>query len=443
MKITVKLPWLIWGGTTLLLVFYLSDQLLSDDKTLFLPGQTTSGHYQIELKCAACHGESFSDAEVMQKNCVGCHAEELKAVKDSHPKSKFTDPRNANRVKVLDARYCVTCHVEHKPEITLEMGLTQPQGYCIKCHEDVADDRPSHAGMEFTSCASAGCHNYHDNRALYEDYLVAHAREPETRQVTEMPVINVHEGYYQQHKDARPLTSQEADAPPGFLGDDKLKHDWSISSHASAGINCSGCHNDGIAKPWIEKPTHAQCQACHKIEVKGFLEGKHGMRLKADLPPMRPELARITLNPDKAKKPLNCITCHSEHEFNARKAGMEACSGCHQDEHSRNYKHSAHYLLWREALGGQRPESQGVSCATCHMPAIAQTAGFETAVATQHNQNANLRPNEKMIRSVCLNCHGLAFSIDALADPALVRANFSGKPARHIKSIDMAIAREK
>ena len=33
----------------------------------------------------------------------------------------------------------------------------------------------------------------------------------------------------------------------------------------------------------------------------------------------------------------------------------------------------------------------------------------------QHNQNDGLQPNEKMIRPVCMSCHGLGFSIDALA----------------------------
>jgi len=59
----------------------------------------------------------------------------------------------------------------------------------------------------------------------------------------------------------------------------------------------------------------------------------------------------------------------------------------------------------------------------------------------QHNQNDNLRPNEKMIRSVCMSCHGLKFSIDALADTRLLKNNFSGKPAIHIKSVDWALNR--
>ena len=52
------------------------------------------------------------------------------------------------------------------------MGVTLPKDYCFICHHDVADDRPSHKGLAFTTCASAGCHRFHDNRALYQDFLV-------------------------------------------------------------------------------------------------------------------------------------------------------------------------------------------------------------------------------------------------------------------------------
>ena len=62
-------------------------------------------------------------------------------------------------------------------------------------------------------------------------------------------------------------------------------------------------------------------------------------------------------------------------------------------------------------------------------------------VLTNHNQNDTLRPNEKMIRPVCMSCHSLEFAIDALADPALIANNFSGTPMRHIESIDWALNR--
>ena len=60
-----------------------------------------------------------------------------------------------------------------------------------------------------------------------------------------------------------------------------------------------------------------------------------------------------------------------------------------------------------------------------------------------HNQNATLRPNEKMLRPACLNCHGLGYAIDALADKKLINNNFNGLPEKHIQSIDMALDRDK
>lgn len=62
-------------------------------------------------------------------------------------------------------------------------------------------------------------------------------------------------------------------------------------------------------------------------------------------------------------------------------------------------------------------------------------------VTTNHNQNDSLRPNEKMIRPVCLDCHGLAFSLDALADTDLIDRNFAGKPEVHVESIEWAVRR--
>ena len=85
------------------------------------------------------------------------------------------------------------------------------------------------------------------------------------------------------------------------------------------------------------------------------------------------------------------------------------------------------------------PEGSGVSCATCHMPRVALDVNdWLRRTVVQHNQNATLTPNEKMIRPACMNCHGLGFSINSLADEHLIQNNFSTKPAIHIESIDMA-----
>ena len=48
-----------------------------------------------------------------------------------------------------------------------------------------------------------------------------------------------------------------------------------------------------------------------------------------------------------------------------------------------------------------------------------------------HDNSANLRPNEKMLRNVCNNCHGMQFSMNALADPGLIEANFNHRPTKN------------
>jgi formate-dependent nitrite reductase cytochrome c552 subunit len=120
---------------------------------------------------------------------------------------------------------------------------------------------------------------------------------------------------------------------------------------------------------------------------------------------------------------------------------MDACLGCHNDAHSLAYTESSHFELWQNELARRTEPGTGVSCATCHLPRIEHTRQGHSRVLVQHNQNDNLRPNEKMIRSVCLHCHGFGFSLDALADAALIRTNFIGRPSRHVESIDMALRR--
>jgi hypothetical protein len=46
-----------------------------------------------------------------------------------------------------------------------------------------------------------------------------------------------------------------------------------------------------------------------------------------------------------------------------------------------------------------------------------------------------------MLRPVCLECHGLGFAMDALADPARIADNFAGPPSAHVASLDMVRAR--
>ncbi len=165
------------------------------------------------------------------------------------------------------------------------------------------------------------------------------------------------------------------------------------------------------------------------------------MRLAVDLEPMSPALARLPMHPGAGSTILACGTCHDAHAVDVRRAAVDGCLACHVDEHSTAYPESPHARLWALEVSGDAPPGSGVSCASCHLPREPRRVAGAERIVVEHNQNANLRPNVKMIRDVCLRCHSLRLSIDALADPALIRRNFAGRPARHVESIDMALSR--
>jgi nitrite reductase (NADH) large subunit len=450
-----RLLWLVWLLVSLVIAGYLAlgigradaakSPWLARARLLLLPGQTTGGHYQIELKCESCHGGAFTSREAMQQSCVRCHGAELEAANDTHPLSKFTDPRNADRLEKLDATLCVTCHVEHRPHVAHAMGVTLPPDLCFHCHSEIAAERPSHAGMGFETCGSAGCHKYHDNRALYEDFLARHLDQPVNLSRQANPERGLRRAfaagltaYPAERFPLRPATS--ADAPSDVRASPQIVSDWLATAHARSGVNCSACHQPP-ASAWVQRPNEQVCAQCHDAETKGFLAGKHGMRLSEELPPLTPAQARLPMHARAADKPLGCTTCHGAHRFDTRSAAVDACTGCHADRHTQAYRDSAHHELWRRESAGAAPAGSGVSCATCHLPRIHHRGPEGRRILVQHNQNDNLRPNEKMLRTACMNCHGLGFSIDALADEALIAANFRGRPLSHVRSLDMVAQR--
>jgi len=418
----------------LLVAGYLSSRFFrtDEDATVFLPGPTTHGHHQIEMKCAVCH-EPWGG--VREQSCIDCHGAALAAGDDSHPKAKFTDPRNADRLLAIAADKCVTCHVEHRPEATLAMGVTQPQDLCHQCHAEIAQERPSHKGMSFTTCSSVGCHNYHDNTALYEDFLAKHSTDPATLLQALLPELTA--------KTKTIAGAGRAPEPdhgiPSGEGGGKILAAWQGSGHATAAVNCTACH--AAAGPWKDQPGQDSCTECHKEENAGFREGLHGMRLAQGLTPMQPAMARLPMKPDAAHSALTCTSCHGPHDVDTRRAAVDSCLQCHNDGHSLAYKNSSHYRLWQAELSGTAPAGSGVSCATCHMPREEHVVAGKSVVRPQHNQSLNLRPVEKMARGVCIRCHGLGFTLDSLADPKLGRTNFDGHPGRHVESIDMVLRR--
>ena len=431
----MRLPVLatFWCATSLGAGVYLAIAMAGADRPVFLPGPTSDGHYQIELACESCH-TPFGG--VRDTACYECHGEELEEAEDSHPRKKFTDPRNAGRVARLDARSCVTCHSEHRPEITGPMGVTLPADYCYHCHEGIGQERPTHAGLAFDSCASAGCHNFHDNRALYEDFLVDHGRAAVHTTPASAPARSALVTW-----DGPLLDSPGAPtAPAGPAADPQAHAAWSGSAHADSGVGCAVCHR-GTDSGWLAVPPAAGCAECHTLEAAGFSAGRHGMRTMAALVPMSPSQARLPMRAAAHALTLGCGSCHDPHAVDVRAAAVEACLECHADGHSQSYESSPHFRLWQSEMSGDGKPGSGVSCASCHLPREIRRVSGGERVVVQHNQNANLRPNEKMIRDVCMRCHSLAFAIDSLADRDLIRRNFAGQPARHVPSIDMALSR--
>ena len=281
-----------------------------------------------------------------------------------------------------------------------------------------------------------------EERKLYEKFLVANAGQPSVLEHWQQQEYRPKSSLLIPKKPA--LKIEDANAPPAFENT-AIAQQWHQDSHAKAGINCNDCHQNTNSNEWIEKPNQDQCANCHAHESRSFTQGKHGMRLSEalshSLSAVSPKDSQLPFKTQALHAAQGCNACHSAHDFNTKKAAVSACLECHNDEHSNNFLTSAHGKLWQQS---QNLESfQSVSCASCHMPREYVKSNGKDVLIVQHNQNNNLKPNEKMIRPVCMKCHGLEFAINALADEALIKNNFSGKPTTYIPSIDWALKREK
>jgi len=371
--------WLLLSGVIGGYCYYLFFK--AEDKTALLPGITTDGHHQIEMECSACHTDEkqeniFTSSGVPNSACMDCHGEDLEKFSDSHPVRKFKNPENAVFIQHIDAMKCITCHGEHNQKITGEMSVTIPADYCAHCHEVTLENLDSHKNLAYDTCHTAGCHNYHDNQALAPSYLLKHYGESDVLDDPRVPELP--------HNDPCPtLASLDPNGP---------------------------------------LPESESCASCHDEYLKDFKKGKHGMRLafKA-LSPMSPAMARRPMKDSAAHSELSCFSCHKPQEEDRNYAAYGSCIECHDDEHTNNYKNSSHFTLWQAEIASGVETRTGVSCATCHMPRIERDSTY----LSNHDQTANLTPNEKMLQSVCTSCHGLQFSMDALSNPETITENFS------------------
>ena len=218
----------------------------------------------------------------------------------------------------------------------------------------------------------------------------------------------------------------------------QIEQQWQTSAHALAEVNCSSCHQNEETKKFVVKPTEESCKSCHENSVDTFLLGKHGIRTLEGLSPLTPAMAHVPMK-DAAAGQLNCNTCHNVHTVNTYEASVDSCLTCHADNHSLNYKNSPHAQIFREVGTLPRPSRDVVTCATCHLPR--SISGDEVLV--NHNNTYTLKPRDRMVKDVCMNCHGLEHSFNSIFDDELVEANFARPPTQKLPTFQLVRDLEK
>ncbi|MEC4802724.1 MAG: cytochrome c3 family protein [Jaaginema sp. PMC 1079.18] len=159
-------------GVVILLFVWFGAAFALDQRSIFLPGETSDGHYLFETACSSCH-EGFKP--VSNETCNRCHEAEL--AEDAHGAKKFRDPRWAELLTRLDVLTCTACHEEHVHMFGRGVHL-QPD-LCMACHQGLIEgELASHTGFSPDGCWTAGCHNFHDHRSISTGFIRQHIDEP-------------------------------------------------------------------------------------------------------------------------------------------------------------------------------------------------------------------------------------------------------------------------
>ena len=219
---------------------------------------------------------------------------------------------------------------------------------------------------------------------------------------------------------------------------EEIKQQWRGSAHALAEVNCSSCHQDEATKKLVAQPTQESCRSCHENSVETFLLGKHGIRTLESLSPLTPAMAHLPMKESAKDLRMDCNSCHDVHTVNTAVAATDSCLTCHNDNHSLNYKNSPHAGIVSNLSELPRPNQQAVTCATCHLP---RTKVGET-VLVNHNNTYTLLPRDRMVKEVCLNCHGVEHAYNSIFDDAIVEANFDRFPTKQLETFELVRALE-
>lgn len=213
---------------------------------------------------------------------------------------------------------------------------------------------------------------------------------------------------------------------------DEINQLWQTSVHALTEVNCSSCHQDPDTKQLVVKPTQESCRSCHEYAVDTFLLGKHGVRTQEGLSPLTPSLAHLPMKESAMDLQMSCNTCHDVHAVNTSQAAVDSCLTCHNDTHSLNYKSSPHAQIVNIA-SLPRPDREAVTCATCHLPR--EKVG--NSILVNHNNTYVLLPRDRMVRDVCINCHGVEHAYNSIFDDNLVESNFAQPPTLEMQTFQL------
>ena len=220
---------------------------------------------------------------------------------------------------------------------------------------------------------------------------------------------------------------------------EEIKQQWQTSSHALAEVNCSSCHQNETTKKLVAKPTEESCRSCHENSVETFLLGKHGIRTLESLSPLTPAMAHLPMKESARNLQMTCNSCHDVHSVNTAVAATDSCLTCHNDNHSLNYQNSPHAKIVADVSSLPRPNQQAVTCATCHLP----RAKVGDTVLVNHNNTYTLLPRDRMVKDVCINCHGVEHAYNSIFDDEIVEANFASPPTQKMETFELVRALEK
>ena len=106
------------------------------------------------------------------------------------------------------------------------------------------------------------------------------------------------------------------------------------------------------------------------------------------------------------------------------------------------------YLYVLAETTNYRPDQLTMSLTGLHMlwfaaaPVTAGVVGDNVFTLVNHNNTYTLLPRDRMVKDVCMNCHGMEYSYNSIFDDELVEANFDRPPSEVLQTLELVHAFE-